>query len=100
MRKPPTKSGQVAPSASHFPSWGSEPLPPRVALTEGVVLIPSHKGSKVTRFIAYRSQKLGVEEVSSVPGEVSPPSEVPREQEIASRVAGTCYLQGGWGRGH
>ena len=52
---------------------------------EGTVSIHSHKGSKLTRFITYRSQYRDAKSW----GKGSPPSQVMSEQEIERRVAST-----------
>ena len=78
---------QVTPSASRYPFWGREN--PRVILIESTVSTYSHKGSKVTRFIASKSQKWG--QGHNELGEGS----LPLEPELEDRVASTCYLQTG-----
>ena len=86
---------QVAFSASELPLWGSKT--PRVVLLESTVLIYSHKGSKVTRFITYKFQKTGGWGALSW-GKGSPLS---RSQAGArEQVVSTYYLEGCWGRGH
>lgn len=52
---PRPQSRQAAPSAPELPPWGREN--PRTILIEGAVPIRSDNGSKVTRFISYKSQK-------------------------------------------
>lgn len=46
---------------------------------------------RVTRFITYRSQKCGDRGVGAVSWEISPLSQVAREQEIEKRRASTYY---------
>lgn len=54
--QPPTRGQQEAPLVWELPPWGSETH--RVLLIEGVVSRHPRKGSRATRLISYRSQKL------------------------------------------
>ena len=78
---------QVTPSASRYPFWGHEN--PRIILIESTVSTYSHKGRKVTRFIASTSQKWG-----QGPNELGE-GRLPLEPELEVRVASTGYLQTG-----
>lgn len=57
MKRHKPHNWQGAPSAAKLPRWGNENH--ELVLAEGIVSIHSHKGSSITRFIIYRSQKWG-----------------------------------------
>lgn len=88
----PRRPTGLASSASGLPLWGSGN--PGAFSIEGRVSALSHKGSKVTRSVAYRSQKWR-DAVS--PGKGSPPSQVASGKGREIKVTGTYYLSGGRG---
>lgn len=85
----PDGAGILSTRASTLGKWK-----PWGLFVEGTVSVLSHKGSKVTRSVAYRSQKWR-DAVS--PGKGSPPSQVASGKGREIRVTGTYYLSGGRG---